>query len=161
MGYLPIILALLGFIFLWGIVNLNSIKSKRKEAEAAARLVFQYAAFRNTLLRQMQQAVPQEDVFHPILAKIQPLLNEQTKEELSTQQKIELESKVTEQITHLPAPENEPLIYQQLQKANNNYRQAVTLYTVRLKEYNELVTRYPSKIVARMMGMQKIEGEDS
>ncbi len=154
MGYLPIILSTLGFIFLWGIVNLNSIKSKRKEAEAAATLVFQYAAFRNTMLRQMKQETPQDAVLHATLAQIQPLLNEQTKEDISTQEKINLERKVSEQITHLPAPEDVPPMYQQLRKADNNYRQATTLYAIRLKEYNALVSKNPSKLLARMAGMQ-------
>ncbi len=161
MGYLPIIVALAGFIFLWGIVNFNSLKRKKKEAEEAASLLFKYAALRNTILRQMNQITEVDPTIHTIVEQIQSQLNDQTREEISVQEKTEKETEITSLIEKIPTAfvgeGSYDNTYRQLLVADNHYRKAATLYRIRLHQYNELVTRNPSKQIAKLTGFRPIE----
>lgn len=161
MGYIPIILAILGFILLWGIVNFNSIKHKKKEAEEAASLLFKYAALRNTILRQMNQVVDEDTTIHTLIEQVQPHLNDQTQQDIAVQRKIALEKEVSERIASIPPVAVDNLNYQntykQLQVADNHYRKAATLYQIRLKQYNDLVVKNPTRLLANVLGFKPIE----
>lgn len=161
MGYLPIILALSCFVFLWGIVNYNSIKRRKKEAEESASLLFKYASLRNTILKQMNQVPDVDPTIHTVIAQIQLHLNDLPEGEVSVQKKIEAEQEVTGLISHIPAvaPDHQQYhsVYKQLAVADDNYRKAVTLYRIRVRQYNELVSKNPSKLVAKVMGLKPIE----
>lgn len=160
MGYLPIIVALSCFVFLWSLVNYNSIKRKKKEAEESASLLFKYAALRNKILRQMHQIADVDPTIHTVIAQIQPQLNDQPQGEISLQQKLEIEKEVNEQINRIPSVASDHQsyhnVYKQLLVADNNYRKAATLYRIRLQQYNELVTKPPSKFVAKIMGLSPV-----
>lgn len=161
MGYLPIILSLLCFIFLWGIVNYNSIKRKKKEAEESASLLFKYASLRNTILRQMNQITDVDPTIHTVIDQIQKYLNNQPQSEITVQKKIEAEKEITELISSLPSVVSDHQsyhnVYKQLLVTDNNYRKAANLYRIRLQQYNELVNKNPSKLIAKMMGLRPAE----
>lgn len=162
MGYLPIILSLLCFIFLWGIVNYNSIKRKKKEAEESASLLFKYASLRNTILRQMNQITDVDPTIHTVIDQIQLSLNDQPQEDISVQKKIEAEGEITQLIDRIPSvtsdhPGSYHNVYKQLLVTDNNYRKAATLYRIRIQQYNELVNKNPSKLIAKMMGLRPAE----
>lgn len=161
MGYLPIILALSSFVFLWGIVNYNSIKRKKKEAEESASLLFKYASLRNTILRQMNQIADVDPTIHTVIAQIQPHLHDQPQGEISVQKKVEAEKEVSELLNRIPSVATDHQsyhnVYKQLLVADNNYRKAATLYRIRLQQYNELVTKPPSKLIAKMMSLHPVD----
>ncbi|MDF9798026.1 hypothetical protein OKW21_003289 [Catalinimonas alkaloidigena] len=160
MGYLPIILALLGFVFLWAIVNYNSIKVKKVEVELASRQVFQFASLRNTIIKRMANIVHEDDTLQKIVGQVREQLNELTTDTNSTQEKIEAEKKVTQSVNDIPEGyvKNSAYseAYHQLQLAQNNYQKAASVYHKRLKEYHELLNRYPSKMVAKVSGFKPV-----
>jgi hypothetical protein len=160
MGYLPIILALLGFTFLWVIVNYNSIKAKKAEIEQAAEQVFKYASLRNTILKRMANIPHEDSTLQQIVTQVSEKLNEETPEHLSTEEKISAEKVTTEAVTSIPAgyvkdsPYSEA--YKQLQVAQNLYQKAASTYFRRRKEYHELIQKYPSKLIASISGFKPI-----
>lgn len=160
MGYLPIIVALSSFVFLWGLVNYNSMKRKKKEAEESASLLFKHAALRGKIVKQMHHITDVDPTIHTLIAQVQPHLNDQPQGEISVQQKLEMEKEVSELINRIPAVATDHQSYhnryKQLLVADNNYRKAATLYRIRLQQYNELVTRPPSKFIAKMMGLHPV-----
>ncbi|MEK6477041.1 hypothetical protein WJR50_05885 [Catalinimonas sp. 4WD22] len=161
MGYLPIILALLGFIFLWAIVNYNSIKIKKAEVEQASKQVFQYASLRNTIIKRMANIVHEDNTLQKIVAKVCDQLNELSIEAASTEDKIQAEKKVTQAVKDIPEGyvKNSPYseAYHQLQLAQNNYQKAASVYHKRLQEYHELINKYPSKMVAKASGFKHVQ----
>ena len=66
MGYIPVIVALLGFITLWGLVNYNSIKAKKIALNQKTQEVYKYATLRNATLRQLAKIASE----HPSLVQL-------------------------------------------------------------------------------------------
>ena len=145
MGYLPIILSMLGVVFLWGLVNYSTIKSKKEALNLAAERVFTCAALRHRIAEQLAK----EHLYTDGLSQIasQPPT---TAEETTIQEKLQAEKQITQQIAALPQLSEEE--YQELLVADRQYRRAVTLYHTYTQQYRELLTKNPSKLVARLTG---------
>lgn len=160
MGYLPIILALLGFIFLWAIVNYNSIKLKKGEVEQASQQVFQFARLRNTIIKRMANIVHEDESLQKIVSRVREQLNELSAESSSTEEKMQAEYKVSQAVKDIPQGYVKTSAYSdayhQLQTAQNNYQKAASIYQRRRREYHELISKQPSKIVARIGGFKAI-----
>lgn len=158
MGYLPIILALLGFTFLWAIVNYNSIKVKKAEVAQAAQQVFKYASLRNTIIKRMANIPHEDNTLQQIVMQASRTLNEETPEQLSPEEKITAEKVTTQAVKSIPAgyvkdsPYSEA--YTQLQVAHNQYQKAASTYFRRRTEYHELIQKYPSKLIASISGFK-------
>lgn len=155
MGFLPIIVAILGFLLLWGIVNFYSIRQRKSEVEAAESLLFSAAASRNQQLKNMadleQADTNQEQLFQFISRQ----LDEHRQGQIPVAEKLLAEKKVSELILDIPPDESNAEYqqrYRQLQEANKAYQRAASLYRLRSNEYNELITKNPSKMLARMSG---------
>ncbi|WKN31472.1 hypothetical protein PZB74_21210 [Porifericola rhodea] len=163
MGYLPIILALLGFIFLWAIVNYNSIKLKKAEAEQASKLVFQQAALRSTIIKRMANISHEDATLLQTVQRVKNSLNDYEEGQISTVEKIEAEKKVNASINDIPqdyikdSPYSEA--YHQLQIAHNNYQRVAAVYLSKVKNYEELLHRYPSKLIASAGGFKPLNQE--
>ena len=164
MGYIPVIVALLGFITLWGLVNYNSIKAKKIALDQKAQEVYKYAMLRNATLRQLAKIASQDitltHLFHEAVNK----LDDRNPEEVNIHEKMQGEHKVTELIAEIPLieeDENYRKMFKQLQVADDYYRKVASAYSFRLKDYNGLVTRNPSKIVASLMRFKPVEPEIS
>lgn len=161
MGYLPIILALLGFIFLWAIVNYNSIKIKKAEVEQASRQVFQHASLRNTIIKRMANIIHEDNTLQKIVGQVRDQLNELSLDTASTEDKIQAEKKVTQAVKDIPEGyvknSSYSEAYHQLQLAQNNYQKAASIYHKRLQEYHELIGKYPSKMIAKASGFKHVQ----
>ncbi len=160
MGYLPIILALLGFIFLWGIVNYHSIKTKKAEVGQAANQVFKYASLRNTIIKRMANIQHEDKTLQQIVIKVRDQLHEGTHAEVGTAEKMEAEKKTTKIVKDIPDGYSKNSsysdAYHQLQVTQNSYQKAASAYHRRQDEYHELLRKYPSKLVASLAGFKQI-----
>lgn len=162
MGYIPIIVALLGLITLWGLVNYNSIKTKKIALDQKAQELYKYATLRNATLRQLSkiasQHIPLVQIFQEAVGK----LDDRSPEQIDIHSKLDHEHKVTQLIAEIPQigeDENYKKMFKQLQIADDYYRKAASAYSFRLKDYNTLVTRQPSKIVASLMRFKPVKTE--
>lgn len=161
MGYLPIVVALLGFIFLWAVVNYNSLKSKRELLNQKSEEIFKYAALRNATMRQLAKAVGEthqnlESLFNQATNK----LNDNTIKEISPTEKIKLEHATSLAFTALPTDiddEKYLTLYKQLEIADDFYRKSVSSFIFRLNDYNQMVKSMPSKIVATAMHFKPVD----
>ena len=158
MGFLPIFLAMAGFVVLWGIVSSNSIKTRKQEAESSAFLVFEQASIRNEQFLQLYQQQPLVSTpdSQPFLAYIQQQNLPATSDAplLAAQQVRIALPDLTSSDTHQPQGKE---AYEQLQLAQQNLQQAARLFNVRLKQYNDLVGKYPTLLVARLMGYHPVK----
>jgi len=160
MGYIPIIVALLGFILLWGLVNYHSIKAKKIALQQKSLDVFKYSLLRNATLRQLAKIARYDGTLDNIFQMTVAQLDDRNKDEVDVQEKIHREQKVTELIAEIPLigeDENYEKMYKQLHVADDYYRKAASAYAFRLKNYNTLVTRNPSKIIATIMRLKPVE----
>lgn len=163
MGYLPIVLALLGFTFLWAIVNYNSLKSKKAEVEQAALQVFKYASLRNAIIKRMANISHEDNTLQQTVVKVRDQLNEQDPEAIRTTEKIEAEKKISQMVSDIPAGYKKDSLYseayKQLQVVQNSYKKAASVYLIRREEYHELLRRQPSKLIAHIFGFKPIESD--
>lgn len=154
MGYLPIILAMAGFIILWGIVSSNSIKNRKKEAEASASLLFEQLFVRNRQLRQLDhlKALP------PAVQRFLNLAQDQHESAVSSTDILLAAQKVSTDTAmpdfSVPDVDNQACreAYEQLQVAQGNLQNVARLFKIKLKQYNELTGKYPTKLIARLTG---------
>lgn len=159
MGYLPIILALLGFLFLWAVVNYQSLRIRKKEVEQAAEAVFQQAKLRKEQLKSLQSSDKDEAAMQEIFDLIKRKLDEHHPSEMSVAEKIRHEKAVDELMADIPPPDGHPAYektYHALEKAHQNYQRAVVSYRNRVREYDELIQKYPSKMLAKLFGFRSI-----
>jgi hypothetical protein len=160
MGYLPIILALLGFLFLWTIVNYQSIRIRKNEVTQAIDEIFKKAATRNQALKDLSAQVTEEDAALEIIEFFRRKLDEQTDKKLSLAEKLEYEMHFDKLMDDIPPPSGHTAYeeaYQQLVKVHNQYRQTVANYRKRVREYNELISKNPSRLVAGLTGFSPIQ----
>lgn len=159
MGFLPIIVAILGFLFLWAIVNIYSIRQRKQEAETAASGVFERAGKRNQRFQQLAALQGTDEKHSQLLQFISRQLNEQEEGQISVEEKLLAEKKVSELMADIPPRENDPIYqqtYQLLQEADQTYRRVASRYRRRASEYNDLISKNPSKILARLGGYKPI-----
>lgn len=164
MGYIPIIVALLGFVVLWGLVNYNSIKAKKIALDQKAQEVYKYATLRNATLRQLAKIASQDITLTHLFHEAVDKLDDRNSEEVDVHEKMQREHKVTEVIAEIPLigeDENYRKMFKHLQIADDYYRKVASAYAFRVKDYNALVTRNPSKIVASIMRFKPVEPEIS
>ena len=160
MGYLPIILAILGFVFLWGIVNYHSIKTRKREVNDAAELVYRYAALRQNIIIQLANIESEDDSLRALLLRVRKAILPTEKEKRPVNDLLHTEKKLSQHIDELPDQlgklKNYRSSIEQLQKADLAYRVAANRYSLKLEQYNDLVTKAPSKFLASIMGFKKV-----
>lgn len=156
MGYLPVILAMAAFVILWGIVSNNSIKTRKKEAEASASLVFEQASIRNEQLRHLHHLKPLSSEVQFLLKQTQ----DQREHAISSTDILLAAQKVSTAMPDLSVSDmdNQPHqeAHKQLQIAQENFQKAAGLFRIRLKQYNELVSKNPTKFIARLTGNKPV-----
>jgi hypothetical protein len=159
MGFLPIILAILGFLFLWAIVNYQSLRIRKNEVDHAADEVFQQAGYRNQILKSLPSSDNDEVGLKEIFALIKRKLDEHQRTEMSVEDKIRHEKQIDELMTDIPPPDGHAEYeesYLALQKSHQDYQRAVVSYRRRLREYNELIQKNPTKMLAKLSGFRPI-----
>ncbi len=156
MGYLPIVVAITGFVVLWAIVSRYSINNKRQEAEASASLVFKQAGIRHHLLTQLRQQTSLPTALERIAESTQ--LQRETRNStdlLLAAQRVNIALPAWPAIDTMPPSCQETC--EQLQIAQRNLQQVYKQFIIRLKQYNELTGKYPTLIVARMTGHYPVD----
>ena len=154
MGWLPIALALAGFMFFVFLVNSNSIKSHQEAIKIAFFNFCQTAKARHTLLRILN--APQEDCAAAYLEsdfnfkKMQEYKGCIEKEKLSVE-----ESRLSFQ-TNRPADAETRKIIKSIQVLNHRQHINIKVLNRKIKEYNTLISSYPTKMVARSTGQKVI-----
>ncbi|MGB3586950.1 MAG: hypothetical protein WBA23_10440 [Tunicatimonas sp.] len=156
MGFLPLIVAVAGFIFLWGIVNYHSLKTRKKEVEEAAELVYRYAALRQNIIIQLSNIEGNDTSLSTLLQRIVQSFQSVDKNTTTASELVSSGQQLSQQIDNLPDQLGKHKIYQssieQLQKADFAYRIAANRYSLKLQQYLDLVTKSPSKLVASLFG---------
>jgi len=162
MGFLPIIVAILGFILLWGIVNFYSIRQRRSEAKAAGRAVFAAAEQRNLLVKELASQRFRDDNLAQLLQYISKQLDDHQPDQISLKDKLKIEQKVSELIRDIPPMEGHAQhqsTYQDLRTADHTYKRAASVSRLRSAEYNELLSKNPSKLLARLSGFKPLPSQ--
>jgi hypothetical protein len=164
MGYLPIILAILGFIFLWSIVNYHSLKARKRELDDASELVYRYASLRQNIIIQLANIKSEDGSLQALLHRIKAAIRPIEKEENTVSELLLGEKELSQHIDELPDQlgklKNYRSSIEQLQKADLAYRIAANRYSLKLEQYNSLVTKAPSKFIAKLTGFKKDSTED-
>ncbi|WKN43255.1 hypothetical protein [Tunicatimonas pelagia] len=159
MGFLPIILAIVGFLFLWGIVNYHSLKTRKKEVEEAAELVFRYAALRQNIIIQLSNIEGNDDSLSTLLHRIVQSFHPIDKNTTTATEIVASGQQLSQQVDELPDQLGKHKVYrssiEQLQKADLAYRIAANRYSLKLEQYLGLVTKPPSKFVAALFGFSR------
>lgn len=163
MGYLPIILAIVGFVFLWGIVNHHFIKTRRAEVMQAADLVYRYAALRQNIILQIANIRSEDTSLFTLMQRIKAAIEPISRDETSPADVLASEEKLSRHINELPDQLATQKSYRnsvkQLQKADMEYRIAANRYHLKVKQFNDLVGKSPSKFLAFLTGFKKISTE--
>ncbi|MEM8965568.1 MAG: hypothetical protein AAGE93_04060 [Bacteroidota bacterium] len=156
MGFLPIIVAIIGFAFLWGIVNYQSLKARKKEMEDAAELVFRYAALRQNIIIQIANIENKDTSLTPLLQRIIQSFHSVDKNATTATEVVMKGQELSQQIDELPDQLGKHKIYrssiEQLQKADFAYRVAANRYSLKSQQYLALVKKPPSKFIAALFG---------
>ena len=156
MGWLPIALALVGFVFFVVIVNYNSIKV-HEEAITLAYLNFcQTAKARHTLLISLQdvpnKSNPSACVGQEFHFKRYPEYLNGIREELQSIEETQIFLRVNQK-----APRETRNKLKSLQVLNHRQQIFIRVFSRKVREYNNLVSRYPTTMVAGATGRKPLK----
>lgn len=147
MGWLPIALALAGFVFFVAVVNQNSIKMHKDAMMMAFFHFCQTAKARHTLLRALGQTSDQQCHVNHLddnfkLQHFKAYIACIRKE----QQSIE-DSRLQLRMNR-PADPNTRKILKSLQVLNHRQHINIKTFKRKVKEYNQLIGSHPTKLIA-------------
>lgn len=156
MGWLPIALALAGFVFFVAVVNQNSIKMHRDAMMMAFFHFCQTAKARHTLLRALGQ-IPADQPCHANhleddfnLRHFKAYMACIRKE----QQSIE-DSRMLLRMNR-PADANTRKALKSLQVLNHRQHINIKTFKRKVKEYNQLIGSHPTKLIAKATNRQPL-----
>lgn len=157
MGFLPIILAILGFVFLWGIVNYQSLRMRKIQVKKWEDEVLQAAGNRDETLKNL---LAQDDE-NAALQELSDFINRKLEASSGTRQsiaeKLQQEKVLGELVADIPPPSGNTAYeeaYNKLQKSHLRYRQSVNTYRKSIRDYNELIKKNPTRMLAGIMGFK-------
>ena len=156
MGWLPIALALAGFVFFVVIVNYNSIKV-HEEAITLAYLNFcQTAKARHTLLISLQDIAnksnPPAFMAQDFHLKRYPEYLKGMREELQSIEETQIFLRINQR-----APRETRNKLKSLQVLNHRQQIYIRVFSRKVREYNNLVSSYPTAMVARASGRKPLK----
>jgi hypothetical protein len=154
MGFLPIAVAIFGFVLLWAIVNYNSLLTRRdqiRNLEEESKLLTDH---RRKIIVALESALSQLSIINPELSKKIhqfPTVRSVKTKELTSKVKLYLQQTSgvqnhTELDTLLASLEDTDF---QLYYAWRKRQQSILLY-------NKLVKKMPSRIVATLSGFKSV-----
>lgn len=155
MGWLPIALALAGFMFFVILVNYNSIKSHEEAVKQAFFNFCQTAKARHTLLRIVNASL--DDLQEGVIQESD--LNFKKIEEYTScikQEKKSLEDSRQFLQVNRPAKPEIRKILKSLQVLNHRQHININILNRKIKEYNTLISSYPTKMVAQASGYKSL-----
>jgi hypothetical protein len=154
MGFLPIAVAIFGFVLLWAVVNYNSLLTRWDQIQNLEEETKLLTERRKKIIAAIETAFSQLSIIYPeLLKKIQqfPTARSVKTKELSTEVKLHLQQTLGVQ-NHA---EVDALLRSledidfQLFYAQRKWQQSILLY-------NKLVKRMPSRIVATLSGFRPV-----
>ena len=156
MGWLPIALALTGFAFFVFIINYNSIKTQEEAINLAFFNLCQTAKARHTLLLFLQEIEPDnwasthpERSFH--LKKYPEYLG-LIRKEIQSVEKSKLIVEVNK-----PADRDTRKKLKSLQVLNHRQQIFIKIFNRKVREYNNLISSYPTAMVAKAAGYHPLQ----
>jgi hypothetical protein len=156
MGYLPIFLAIAGFIFLWSVLVYNGIKSSKKNLSSISSFIRQLNADRIELVRQIAN---QETKLSLQLSVIDKTIKMESLEDpLNTWE--QQERRIQEQLFQMVeidgfSDKTEELVTELAEKGKL-VREQVGKYYAGIRSYNHLIMKPPHRYVAGPLGFQPI-----
>ena len=161
MGWLPIALAVSGFLFFVAIVNYNSINTHKEAIMLAFFNLCQTARARNTLLKSLPAYELREE---SKLARKSELLMEDFSLnrfpeyfQYIREEKRSMEDSQLYLRTNRPANKETRKVLKSLQLLNHRQHINIKVFNRKVREYNQLVASYPTKMVARATGFKQLE----
>lgn len=154
MGWLPIALALAGFTFFIVLVNYNSIKSHEEAIKQAFFNFSQTAKARCTLLKVIN--APQENCTAAYLESDYNFKEIQEYRECILEEKKSIEESKSFLQVNRPAESEIRKVLKSLQVLNHRQYINISVLNRKIKEYNTLISSYPTKMVARATGFRPL-----
>lgn len=155
MGWLPIALALAGFLFFVVLINYNSIKTHEEAIKLAFFNFCQTAKARNTLLKVIN--APREDCAAAYLESDFAFRRLSEYYACIQQEKKSIENSRVYVQMNQPADKEKRKILKSLQVLNHRQFINIKILNRKMREYNTLVSSYPTKLVAQLMGHNKFK----
>lgn len=151
MGWLPVALAFGGFAFFVFMINYNSIKV-HEEAITLAYLNFcQTAKARHTLLKNLQEPLhnsnPPDFLDKDFHLKRYPDYHSVIRKELKSIEETQIFLRINQQ-----ASKEQRNKLKSLQVLNHRQQIFIRVFSRKVREYNNLVSNYPTAMVARASG---------
>lgn len=154
MGWLPIALALAGFLFFVVLVNYNSIKSHKEAVKNAFFNFTQTAKARQTLLKVIN--APQENCSPDNLESSFNFKKfEEYRECIQLEKKSVDDSRAYLQVNR-PAESDTRKVLKSLQVLNHRQHINISVLNRKIREYNNLISSYPAKMVAQATGFKML-----
>lgn len=156
MGWLPIALALAGFVFFVAIVNQNSINT-HKEAMMMAFFHFcQTAKARHTLLKALGQSADGEQCHVNQLTDNFELKHFKAYVACIKKEIQSIEDSRIQLRMNRPADPDTRKALKSLQVLNHRQHINIKVFKRKVKEYNQLISAYPTKLIAKASGRQPL-----
>lgn len=156
MGYIPILLALLTFVLLLILVNINSIRARQQSLGLALFAVCQAAKSRNALLKRLRGVHP--NLMCPTLPENYRLLTSMIPQISSF---ISAEWASLEEsafyLKNTPAQENTKRYLTSLHVLNHRQRINLRTFERKVREFNQLIESQPTAMVAALYGLKAIK----
>lgn len=160
MGWLPIILAVSGFLFFVALINYNSINTHKEAIMLAFFNICQTSKARQTLLKSLPEDTIRKETapsFQPDLLMDNFQLNRFPEHLAYIKQ--ERQSVADSQLylrTNRPAGKENRKLLKSLQLLNHRQHIHIKVFYRKVREYNQLTASYPTKMVARAMGFKPL-----
>lgn len=160
MGWLPIILAVSGFLFFVALINYNSINTHKEAIMLAFFNICQTSKARQTLLKPLPGNTirkNEEAPFQPELLMDSFQLS-RFPEYLSyvNQERRSIADSQLYLRTNRPAGKENRKLLKSLQLLNHRQHINIKVFYRKVREYNQLTASYPTKMVARTMGFKSL-----
>ncbi len=160
MGWLPIILAVCGFFFFVAVVNYNSINTHKEAIMLAFFNLCQTARARNTLFKSLKDYDIREE--SDLAQKSELLMEDFTLEQFPEylryikQERQSMEDSQLYIRTNRPANKETRKVLKSLQVLNHRQLINIKVFNRKVREYNQLISSYPTKMVARATGFKNL-----
>ena len=156
MGYLPIFLAIGGFIFLWSVLVYNGIKTSKKNLTKISSYVRQLNAERMELVNQIARQEPKLSLQLSVIGKT--IKMESLEEPLNSweQQERRIQEQLFQMIEIDGFSESTEEMVTDLAAKGKMVRQQVGQYYAGIRSYNRLIMKPPHRYLAGPLGFQPI-----
>lgn len=147
MGYLPIALALMGFLLLWGMVNYNTVAEKFRAAENIRKEILE-------LWRQKLQLAEKSC----LLSEIDGSFDRKTLDDLTSPMAIKAANKTVDQqlAKNVDISQEAPPASEKLFEVSMMLQQRLQAYQQLMHHYNALITSIPTKFISRVGGFKPL-----